>query len=89
MYYTGGYVHHVLPLDSFKPQQYVRTDTSGEPLTTFLSTDDSHYQTMLDIIRRGRREALATPRVDMPGAKIKAGLCRQIVSMRMTEAGSR
>ena len=43
MYYAGGYVHHVLGLDSFKPQEYIRPDTAGEPLTTFLSTDDSHY----------------------------------------------
>jgi hypothetical protein len=89
MYYTGGYVHHVLPLDSFKPQEYIRPETVGEPLITFLSTDDSRYQTMLDIIRRGRRQALATPRVDMPGAKINAGLCRQIVSIRMPDVAPR
>jgi hypothetical protein len=82
MYYTGGYVHHVLPLDSFKPQEYIRPDTVGEPLVTFMSTNNSHYQAMLDIIRKGRREALLTPRVDMPGAIINAGECRQIVSAR-------
>ncbi len=80
-------MHHVLPLDSFKPQEYIAPDTSGEPLMTFLSTDDSHYQAMLKIIRRGCTEALATPRVDMPGAKINAGLCRQIVSIRTPDVG--
>ncbi len=76
-------MHHVLPLDSFKPQEYsAPSDTAGEPLVTFLSTDDSRYQAMLDIIRKGRAEALATPRTDMPGAVINAGLCRQMVSIR-------
>ncbi|MHC4569567.1 MAG: HzsA-related protein, partial [Planctomycetota bacterium] len=89
MYYTGGYVHHVLPLESFKPREYIRPDTAGEPLVSFLSTDDSHYQAMLEIIRKGRREALATPRTDMPGATIKAGLCRQVVLSRAPEAGPR
>jgi hypothetical protein len=86
MYYTGGYVHHVLPLDSFKPQEYIPPDTSGEPLMTFLSTDNSYYQAMLEIIHKGRKQALATPRVDMPGAKIHAGLCRQIVPIATPEA---
>jgi hypothetical protein len=89
MYYTGSYVHHVLPLDSFKPREYIPPDTFGEPLITFLSTDDSRYQEMLEIIHKGRREALATPRVDMPGAKINAGLCRQIVSIRTPEVAPR
>jgi cytochrome c553 len=79
MYYTGGYVHHVLPLDSFKPKEYIPPDTPGEPLITFLSTEDNRYQSMLKIIRRGCREALATPRVDMPGANISAGLCKKIM----------
>ncbi|MHC4536165.1 MAG: HzsA-related protein [Planctomycetota bacterium] len=79
MYYTGGYVHHVLPLDSFKPKEYIPPETSGEPLITFSSIEDSRYQTILKIIRRGCREALAAPRVDMPGAKITAGLCKKIM----------
>jgi hypothetical protein len=89
MYYTGGYVHHVLPLEAFKPQEYIRPDTAGEPLITFLSTDDNRYQAMLEIIRRGRREALATPRTDMPGAEITAGSCRQVVLARPPEAAPR
>jgi hypothetical protein len=79
MYYTGGYVHHVLPLDSFEPKEYVPPETSGEPLITFSSIEDSRYQAMLKIIRKGRREALAMPRVDIPGAKIVAGVCKQTV----------
>ncbi len=89
MYYTGGYVHHVLPLESFKPQAYIRPDTVGDPLTTFLSTDNSHYQAMLDTIRKGRTAALATPRVDMPGATITAGLCKRMVPTRQREVAPR
>ena len=81
MYYTGGYVHHVLPLDSFKPQKYMLADTSGEPRNSFASTEDTRYRTMLDIIRNGQRQALAAPRVDMPGAKIQPGLCKQIMPL--------
>ena len=86
MYYAGGYVHSVLPLESFKPKKYIGPDTSGDPLITFLSTEDSHYQSMLKVIRKGRKEALARPRVDMPGAKIQAGMCRQTIALPAPEA---
>ncbi|MHC4744512.1 MAG: HzsA-related protein, partial [Planctomycetota bacterium] len=79
MFYTGGYQHGVLPLEAFKPKEFTGPDFSGKPVTTFASTQDKHYQKMLSIIRKGRIEALASPRVDMPGAKILPGLCRTII----------
>jgi hypothetical protein len=50
---------------------------SGAPLVSFASASDKHYQTMLATIRNGRERALLTPRVDMPGAEIISGACRQ------------
>ena len=38
-------------------------------MTPFLSTADAHCQKMLGIIRAGRAEMLAKPRVDMPYAE--------------------
>ena len=75
-----GYAHAVQPFEAFPRRKYVRSDRGGEPVVTFASTDDPHYQAMLEIIRRGRTEALATPRVDMPGAKINPGSCRGAVA---------
>jgi hypothetical protein len=48
-------------------------------VATFASADDAHYQKMLQVIRQGRERALAAPRVDMPGAEVIAGACRQLV----------
>ncbi len=76
---TGGYVHHVLPLDAFTAEKRPSPDVEGKPVETFRSTDDPRYQAMLAIIREGRRTALLTPRVDMPGAEIQPGRCRQFV----------
>jgi len=45
----------------------------------FADTADAHYQTMLRIIRDGRRKALSQPRADMPGAEIIAGRHRQFL----------
>jgi len=78
MFYTGGYVHHVLPMDDFKPGQFTGPDRTGQSVATFASTNDKHYQAMLSIIRKGRIDALAKPRRDMPGAKLIPGLCRTI-----------
>ncbi|MFI5380713.1 MAG: hypothetical protein ACHRHE_15550, partial [Tepidisphaerales bacterium] len=74
---VNGYAHAVQPIEAFAPQPLVSPDTSGAPVITFGSTDDAHYKAMLAIIRDGRDKALATPRVDMPGAEIIAGACRQ------------
>ena len=54
-------------------------DPSGEVHIAFESTGNEHYQAMLEIIRKARSEALASPRVDMPGAEIVAGECRMNV----------
>ena len=74
---TGGYVHHVLPLDAFKPEQYPEADAAGRSATSFAGVGDPHYQAMLATIREGRRKALAAPRIDMPGAEVRPGACRQ------------
>jgi len=79
MYFTGGYVHHVLPMDAFKPVEFEYPDTSGESHVSFASTTDARYQRMLAIIESGRRAALAEPRTDMPGAKLVAGACKEMI----------
>ena len=42
-------------------------------------TKDPHYRKMLEIIRAGRKAALANPRIDMPGADPIAGSCRYLI----------
>ena len=75
----AGYGHQVTALEQF-PTHADRETTPGlASHVTFLSTDDEHYQAMLAIIEEGRRQALAAPRVDMPGADIREGEWRQIV----------
>ncbi|MFP4057059.1 MAG: LamG-like jellyroll fold domain-containing protein [Candidatus Brocadiia bacterium] len=76
---TGGYVHGVQPLDRFRPRELPPRDEGGEPVASFASTRDPHYQAMLAVIRDGRRQALAAPRVDMPGAEVTAGSFRHLV----------
>ena len=73
----GRYQHRDLPVDQFKVRKLTPRDTSGEPVIAFASTDDPHYRAMLDIVRDGSKRALAAPRVDMPGAEILPGRCRQ------------
>ena len=77
---TGKYVHRDLPVEEFKAETSPKPNTEGEPVVTFASTNDAHYQTMLAVIRDGRRQALAAPRVDMPGAEVVPGMCRQLIS---------
>ncbi|GAF96851.1 unnamed protein product, partial [marine sediment metagenome] len=76
---TGAYIHGVTPLEEFRVPDIPAPDSEGEPVVPFASADDSHYQAMLDIVRDGRRRALAAPRIDMPGAEIQSGLCRRFV----------
>jgi len=73
----NGYAHAVKPLDAFAPLPFTPPDMSGAPLVSFASTTDKHYQILLAAIRNGRERALLTPRVDMPGAEILSGACRQ------------
>jgi Hydrazine synthase alpha subunit middle domain/Concanavalin A-like lectin/glucanases superfamily/WD40-like Beta Propeller Repeat len=77
----GNYAHGILPIEMFEEQgaQPPRDGSVATPVATFASTEDPHYQAMLRIIRQGRRDALATPRVDMPGAVVVAGHSRQFI----------
>jgi hypothetical protein len=72
-----GYAHAVQPVEAFERHDFVPPDRSGEPVISFTSTSDPNYQSMLGLIRDGRARALANPRVDMPGADILPGACRQ------------
>ncbi|OQB87177.1 MAG: hypothetical protein BWX88_00588 [Planctomycetes bacterium ADurb.Bin126] len=76
--YNGFYQHAVQPLKAYESRELPPPNTQGEPVITFASTADAGYQDLLAIIRSGREQALAAPRVDMPGAEIIAGASRQI-----------
>ncbi|MBN2294550.1 MAG: hypothetical protein JXM70_19125, partial [Pirellulales bacterium] len=78
---SGRYEHAVKPLESFPSQKWRKWNESGEPVVSWKSTEDAIYKQMLDVIQKGRRTALATPRVDMPDAKIIAGKWRKIVPL--------
>lgn len=71
-----GYAHAVQPPEAFPKHEVLPPDPSGEPVVSFSSIQDKHYQKMLSIIRGARDVALANPRVDMPGAEVIAGMCR-------------
>lgn len=75
----GRYQHAVRPLKAFAPQPMPKIQPGGKPRPTFASADNPHYQAMLAIIRSGRAAALATPRVDMPGATIIPGKDRMFI----------
>ena len=81
-----GYRHAVQSLGSFPRRGFTPADRSGEPVVTFASTADPHYRAMLDIIRAGRKEVLAAPRVDMPGARINSGTCRLFLPPGLPES---
>lgn len=72
-----GYAHAVQTLEYFAPQPFVPASREGNPVVSFASTGDPHYQKMLAILRGARQVALAAPRVDMPGAEVLPGACRQ------------
>jgi hypothetical protein len=81
-----GYAHAVQPVDKF-PRQLIRPPgTNGAPVASFASARDAHYQKMLAIIRQGREQALAAPRVDMPRAEVIAGACRMFNPPPLPEA---
>jgi len=67
----------VQPIEAFARRPIVPYKSEGTPVVSFAATNDSHYRNMLTIIRRARDLALAAPRVDMPGAEVIAGACRQ------------
>jgi hypothetical protein len=74
-----GYAHAVQPPEAFPHRPVVPADASGEPVVSFASTDDANYQAVLKIIRDARAAALASPRVDMPGAEVLEGACRDFI----------
>lgn len=73
------------PPDVFAPKSTPPPHPGDAVAFTFVSTADTNYQAMLAIIRRARAEALAEPRVDMPGAGIEPGECRQLVTLGLPE----
>jgi hypothetical protein len=81
-----GYAHAVKPIEEFERRKIVPPDPSGRPVVSFASSGDQHYQAMLAIIRKARQVALATPRVDMPGAVRIAGASRRSVPAPVPEA---
>ncbi len=75
----GGYGHAVQPVEAYPTYEMRRPDRSGKPVVPFASTDAPQYQAMLGVIRNAADKALATPRVDMPGAQLIAGECRMFI----------
>jgi hypothetical protein len=75
---AGGYIHAALPLERF-PSRPPAEPAPAEPVATFASTGDPHYRNLLEIVRRGREKALASPRTDMPGAALTAGQARTLI----------
>jgi hypothetical protein len=73
---VSGYAHAVQPVEKFPRRSYAPPDTNGTPVVSFVSTNDLNYQKMLAAICDGRVLALAAPRIDMPGARPIAGVCR-------------
>ncbi len=70
---VDGYAHAVRPIAAFPRREYLAPDPSGAPAISFASTNDPTRLAMLAIIRDARKQALAHPRVDMPGARIVPG----------------
>ena len=78
---VNGYAHSVKPVEAFVRRILTAPDGSGTPMASFSSNQSKDYQSMLAIIRRGQKLALAEPRVDMPGAKIVPGESRQLIPL--------
>jgi hypothetical protein len=76
----------VQPPDVVFPSRQPPWDPSGPPHVAIASTADPNYQAMLGLIRRARSEALARPRVDMPGAQIEPGECRLMAPVPVPDA---
>ncbi|MEI6277776.1 MAG: NPCBM/NEW2 domain-containing protein [Verrucomicrobiae bacterium] len=64
--------------DVFTPKRQPLPDRAGVPAVSFADTNARSYQAMLAIITQARNEALQAPRVDMPGAQIEPGACRDL-----------
>ncbi|MHC4200641.1 MAG: HzsA-related protein, partial [Planctomycetota bacterium] len=73
------------PPDVHRPRRTKRPDPNDDLVTPFETTANEHYREMLSIIRQARTRALKTPRIDMPGARINPGECRQLVPPPLPE----
>jgi len=69
------------PPDVFRPRKTPAPKPEGKVVTPFADKSNATYQAMLNIIRGARSAALAAPRVDMPGAIIVKGVCRQLTPL--------
>lgn len=70
----------VQPPDVFTPRPYAAPKRDGAAVVSFTDAKDATYQAMLAILQQARREALAKPRRDMPGAMVYPGEIRQLVA---------
>ena len=66
------------PPDVFRPAHLLQPKLEGKAVTTFANPDAPAYRALLAIIQQGREEALKKPRVDMPGAVVTRGKCREL-----------
>ncbi len=82
---VNGYAHAIQPVAAYAARVRPQPDTQGNPLVSFTSTEDTNYQAILAIIRKARQQALASPRVDMPGAEVQPGACRQFIPTPLPE----
>ena len=73
-----SFVRGAQPPDVFSPRKTPAPNAEGKPVTTFADTTNATYKAMLKIITDARAAALKTPRVDMPGAVIVEGKCREL-----------
>ena len=80
-----GYAHAVLPVEAFTGQLATPLEHEPAPLASFTSSEDPRYRAMLAVIRKAREQTLAAPRVDMPGADVVAGACRQFAPPPLPE----
>ena len=74
---VSGYAHAVKPIDQFARREISEDTSQAASVVSFTSTTDESYTKMLAIIQEARRQALAAPRIDMPGAVTAGGECRQ------------
>ena len=69
------------PPDVFRPYRKPEPDMSSDPTVVFANTNAPAYRAILAVIEQARDEALKTPRVDMPGATVIPGKCRELVPL--------
>ena len=68
----------IQPPDVFRPMRALAPDPVGTAVASFENAKSPAFQAMLAIITKAREEALKKPRVDMPGATIIPGKCREL-----------